>query len=673
MGRRVIAVVSETDRTRVFEQVWETLALDAEDQDAALDATIVPDRVLRQSAADEVELPTLELGEDGEATNELTVTGSLGQGGMGIVQLATQHSLLRDVAVKRLIPGKERGNARLKLFQEAWMTGLLEHPNIVPIHQLGKDAAGNPVLVMKLIEGVSWRAILKGAAEPPAHSHEHADPQDLHLEILIDVCNALEFAHSRGIVHRDLKPDNVMIGAFGEVYLLDWGVAVSLDGGDERLPLASKIESIAGTPTYMAPEMTDTSLAPITPATDVYLLGAVLHEILTGHPPHRGDSLFTVLYEAFESASPQFEDDVPDELVEICQRAMSRDPADRYDGVRPFRKAVATYLRHRASYLASQEASERLAELERELEDPDTEREWVVALFSECRFGFEQAIRSYQGNVGAHEGLQTALERMVDYEIDQGAPEAAEFLVGQMPQPEKLSPERRERLDSLLANQRQQGEQLRQLQHDMDLDVGAKTRTHYVLALGVFWGILSLATGISMRLGYMDLTAAEMVLPNVLFGCSLGIAAYFGRRSLLQNAANRRLVLSFLLIFVGTTVAGIAAVWLEQTHAEIVVIHVLVMFLIMSMIAIAIDHRLAVVAVIYLAATLVSARHADHVWEVAGVADLIAMGLLALLWWPREGGPFCDAHPPFPRPPKGWGPGTGPYRRGPSRPRGPRR
>ena len=637
MEPRVITVVSETDRTREFKQVWKTLALEDELQGADLDATIVPERVLRESFADAVDLPTLELAADGEGASGLTVTRSLGQGGMGVVQLATQHSLFRDVAVKRLIPGKEAGNARLKLFQEAWMTGLLEHPNIVPIHQLGRDAQGNPVLVMKLIEGVSWSAVLQGEAEAPGHEHNHADPMDVHLEILIDVCNALEFAHSRGIVHRDLKPENVMIGAFGEVYLLDWGVAVCLDEeGDGRLPAASKIGSIAGTPPYMAPEMTDISLAPVTPATDVYLLGAVLHEILAGAPPHRGDSLFTVLYAAFESVPPQFDDDVPEELADICRRAMSRDPADRYDSVRPFRRAVATYLRHRASYLASQEAGERLVELERQLADPDADRERVVALFSECRFGFQQAIRSYEGNEGAQEGLQTALEKMVDYEIARGAPEAAEFLVGQMPRPERLSRRRRDALQALLASKRQEGEQLRQLKHDMDLEVGARSRIHYVLALGVFWGLLSLVTGLSMRLGYLELEAFDMLLPNVMFGGGLTLGAMFGRKSLLQNTANRRLVLAFLLMFIGAGVSGVTAIWLDQSVPEIVVGGLLVRFLITSMIAVAIDHRLVVVSLVYLIGVLGGALLVDQIFAVAGVADLVAMSLLALLWKRRD-------------------------------------
>ncbi|MFN7700504.1 MAG: serine/threonine-protein kinase, partial [Deltaproteobacteria bacterium] len=180
--------------------------------------------------------------------------GVLGVGGMGVVKLGQQRSLERAVALKSLKDGLESPSARLKLLREAWITGKLEHPNIVPVHDLGVDERGEPRIVLKRIEGASWSSLLTDRDEV----RRRFDSEDLlewNLRVLLEVARALHFAHARGIVHRDLKPENVMIGSFGEVYLVDWGLAVALeDDGTSRLPLARDATELAGTPSYMAPE-----------------------------------------------------------------------------------------------------------------------------------------------------------------------------------------------------------------------------------------------------------------------------------------------------------------------------------------------------------------------------------------------------------------------------------
>ncbi len=177
----------------------------------------------------------------------------LGEGGMGIVRLGTQRSLERAVALKSLKDGLETPNARLKLLREAWITGKLEHPNIVPVHDLGIDERGEPRIVLKRIEGASWDTLAKDAAEVK-RLFDASDLVEWNLRVLLEVARALHFAHVRGIVHRDLKPENVMIGSFGEVYVVDWGLAVALeDDGSGRFPLALDATELAGTPSYMAP------------------------------------------------------------------------------------------------------------------------------------------------------------------------------------------------------------------------------------------------------------------------------------------------------------------------------------------------------------------------------------------------------------------------------------
>src|SRR6185503_17346084 len=146
---------------------------------------------------------------------------------------------------------------------------------------------------------------------------------DLNVGILLQVLNAVRFAHSRGIIHRDVKPDNVMIGAFGEVYLLDWGIAV------RPAETPGVVGPMVGTPRYLAPEMLDGALDDVGPHTDVYLLGATLHHILTGQPRHAGETLETVLAAAKESRPVHYAATVPAELAALCNAATAQDPKRR--------------------------------------------------------------------------------------------------------------------------------------------------------------------------------------------------------------------------------------------------------------------------------------------------------------------------------------------------------
>jgi serine/threonine-protein kinase len=203
----------------------------------------------------------------------------LGVGGMGEVYAGVQRSLGRSVALK-FVNGADASmerEARAGLLREARVTGRLEHPNIVTVHVLGVDEQGTPVMVMKRIEGVSWRALLRDPAHPQWRRWEtlHRDALESHVSVLPSVCDALEYAHERRMIHRDIKPENVMFGPFGEVCLLDWGIALELDAPNAH-------PSIVGTPSFMAPEMVDDALGTVSERTDVFLLGATLHYVLTG-------------------------------------------------------------------------------------------------------------------------------------------------------------------------------------------------------------------------------------------------------------------------------------------------------------------------------------------------------------------------------------------------------
>ncbi len=272
---------------------------------------------------------------------DLATRGELGRGGMGVVRLADQHSLSRSVALKTSLSLDAAVVAAL--VREARIMGSLEHPNLVPVHALGIDPSGAPVLVMKRIEGVSWRALLADPAHEGWRSLlvGHDDRLRASVEVLSQVCRALAFAHDRGVVHRDLKPDNVMIGRFGEVYLLDWGVALRLAERD------AEPRSIVGTPAYMAPEMARGVPALVEARTDVYLLGATLYEVLVGHPPHAAPTPLAALVSALLGEVPPVPDETPADLALLVRRAMAPAPADRVAGADAFLEDLRRFLASR--------------------------------------------------------------------------------------------------------------------------------------------------------------------------------------------------------------------------------------------------------------------------------------------------------------------------------------
>ncbi len=309
------------------------------------------------SAAATLKLPPpagLECAEPGTAF----VQGEeLGRGGMGIVYRARQRSLGRDVALKTLANQSEA--ARQAFFAEAHILARLEHPNIVPVHALNCTADGRPQLAMKLVRGRVWSELLRERSV----GEEPEGALDFHLEILLQVCNAMAYAHDRGILHLDLKPANVMVGAFGEVQVMDWGLAVALDSVEQgpALRRSSDIHRTCGTPSYMAPELALGEGQRIGPATDIYLLGGLLYRILRGAAPRAGLSFLDAVLQAARGELPAMPSSLPEELRRVCVRALQPEPHARYPDVAAFRDALRDFLRHRESRAMSRAAGQLLA------------------------------------------------------------------------------------------------------------------------------------------------------------------------------------------------------------------------------------------------------------------------------------------------------------------------
>ncbi len=309
----------------------------------------------------------------------------IGRGGMGVIYRASQASLGRKVALKRLRdPDGLAPEARRSFVCEALITGRLEHPNIVPVYDLGQTSDGKLHLAMKLVEGQSWFELL-----------ERESDVSMHLEILLQVCNAVAFAHSRGVLHNDLKPDNVMVGAFGEVLLMDWGVAVEMDGGATpgTLRSQSSLTNPCGTPAYMPPELAEGRGEDLGPWTDVYLLGGILFRILSGHAPHEGATFLEVIARAARGAVPELGAEHPEELRAICRKALDPDTQARYPSVRALQSALRAFLRHKEALALAEQARQSLARCQA---GPPGSGQRVYDGFAEALALFGQARRVWE-------------------------------------------------------------------------------------------------------------------------------------------------------------------------------------------------------------------------------------------------------------------------------------
>jgi eukaryotic-like serine/threonine-protein kinase len=261
----------------------------------------------------------------------------LGAGGAGDVYLVYDRVLEREVALKLLRNHHER--AAIGFVDEARMCGRLDHPNIVPVYDLGRNDFDAPWFTMKVVQGETLLALVeRRKGQPP-------DPPfiQLALEVLIKVCDGVAFANDRGILHRDLKSSNVMVGSFGEVFVMDWGIAVTTLVG-----LAADSDVVCGTPGYMSPEQAVG--APLDERCDVHGIGAIIYKVLTGEPPYSGRTgraryaaTLRREFDAPQTSRPGWA--MPERLCAIAMKALAPDPADRFPNVIALRAALQSALR----------------------------------------------------------------------------------------------------------------------------------------------------------------------------------------------------------------------------------------------------------------------------------------------------------------------------------------
>jgi hypothetical protein len=551
----------QTPTQERFEQIWATGELERRT------AALTPHGTLRPSAsavddgldARLVALPPLLRSTDAGGPPELALGPVLGVGGMGVVRSARQLALGREVAVKTVRgdlvaagPGA-RSDACRKLLAEAMVAGQLDHPDILPVYALGQSEDGAPMLVMKKVEGTSWSSIL---AVPDHPALEGKEPLIWHLEVLSRVCRAVHFAHSRGILHRDLKSENVMVGRFGEVYVLDWGIAVAtVDDGTGTLPLAAEARELVGTPATMAPEMVAGSGAQLGPWTDVFLLGSLLHEILTGRCRNEGPTIHATLWAAFVCAPSSYDDDVPAELAAIAERACARDPEDRFASADALRFALEAFVSQRAAVrllvrardlhashredldharglLADAVAAERaLAAAQRRARPDDVAAalaarryaevvaaaQGVERSFAEVRLALREAARVGLGEVGVAESraeLDALVTEMVSWHLDGYDPIAAARWIDERSTPDIALIAR---LNDVRAAVAAHDARIAHLRREMDPNIGARTRAFLALVLGGSWLLTPALLYGAKRLWAFEPKAGHLLLATGYF------------------------------------------------------------------------------------------------------------------------------------------------------------
>ncbi len=348
------------------------------------------------------------------------IGAELGRGGMGLVNSARQEVFDREVAVKRLLSDESHHQEAMKFYAEAVITAQLEHPHIVPIHDLMSNADGQLQLIMKRVKGFSWRDLLHPRS-PEHRKRAKALTLNDHLDILLKVCDAISFAHEQGVLHRDIKPENIMVGSYGEVLVMDWGCAVVF-GDREHHPIVPRVEeikNIAGTPCYIAPEMVVFKSGHIGPQSDVYLLGATLYEVLTLKKPHHGTDVYQVLRHAVMGAiTPPVEAaperKIPIELADICMAALVKKPSARIGQVSVFADKIKDY-RHHAQAVALVNAAR--AHLTQAANKP----RGAAELLRKAVSGAEQALEIWPGWVTAKAVLLDAVLADTRHHLAEGA------------------------------------------------------------------------------------------------------------------------------------------------------------------------------------------------------------------------------------------------------------
>ncbi len=350
---------------------------------------------------------------------------------------AIQTSLGRPVILQRPVEGAPEPVIR-SLRREARLLARLDHPNILPVHDVIDDVDGL-VAVSPEVPGRPWSAWLGRPHVLRARFGEE-DVLAWHVRVLLRVCAAVAHAHALGVIHRDLRPGCIWIGEEGQVYVAHWSLACRTG---EATPLTDDEASRLGRAAHFAPEMVLRSAGRVGPRTDVYQLGGLLYEVLTGSPPHPGDdpdeAVRHVLFH-----DPQLPDDVPPSLARVCQRALSRNPAARHPDVEAFQADLEQALAQRAAWATAREADHHLERLRHLLRDPEADRVAIYRTWGAIRLGYLTAAEGAPDLAACRFRLGVAADTLVSWQLERGDEAGAQAVLDGLDDPPAAAVERLE-------------------------------------------------------------------------------------------------------------------------------------------------------------------------------------------------------------------------------------
>ena len=330
-----------------------------QDSEYGSDTVIEPDENTGDTKTGDVS-PVLEFQPDSGA-GRYEISGEVARGGMGIILNAFDSNIRRDVAMKVITGDWQESREFIERFvREAQVQGQLEHPNICPVHELGVDKDGLIYFTMKMVHGESLAERIKRVKEEDSAG----DPKRLTgvLNVFLKICDGIAFAHSRGIIHRDLKPDNIMVGDFGEVYVMDWGLGKIVGSVDDRRSglmiadpgmvqdtMKTMTGSVVGTPAYMPPEQALGQVEEMDERSDLYSLGALLYELLSLEPPFSGETSWDILSQIGKRPPlpPSRRDpgkNISTELDSIVMKSLAKNKEDRYQSALGMKHDIELFL-----------------------------------------------------------------------------------------------------------------------------------------------------------------------------------------------------------------------------------------------------------------------------------------------------------------------------------------
>ena len=510
-----------------------------------------------------VPAPTVELPSPGFA-DRYRLGAVLAEGGLATIRAAHDVVLDRHVAVKQLRDPDPGLTARF--LREARLTSQLIHPNIVPVYDLGLDADGHPAYAMKWVEGRSLADAIVGAAS--------LEERLALVPAVIAIADAVAYAHAQRVLHRDLKPANVILGAFGEVVVIDWGLALRLDDHDPAVrdrpsspnPRLTSVGSVLGTPCYMPPEQARGDR--VDQRADVYALGAILYHLVAGTAPYdqsgahtadSGDPVWTQVIAGPPRAIDAVVPGVPAELAAIIGTAMARDRGDRYPDAPALAGALTAFITHQASHRLAAVAQDRVDEVVAAIsaiETPTPETAAAVHRQADvARFGLEQALAAWPENPAAIRSLTRLRTALFDFELERDNLTAATDLAAELPD----DPHRHAALARRREVLRERAAQAEVLVQERDQTLGVRERTILyvtllVLVIGMF--VQTLVAGVS--LGHQ--ASPEVLRRNgfivagvVITGALLGRRGLFGNRA--ATAAGRAIVTAVIAVAVNRAFA----------------------------------------------------------------------------------------------------------------------